>query len=165
MKLSMTVPKQFHTILPSLLIWGLLLLVFFSTRSRLSIPAFFPALYVFILGIHILCTLIVHINYFLYERNRTYLFTDHGLTVLYKKQVYNYDMDDIRCTRKIHPLLYIGARSFFIVFPSYYYMQIILKNGKVIPISCFIHQDLDTVLKRSLPGKWHEEETRIIPYI
>ena len=160
----MTAQKQFQTILPCLLMWGLLLILSLSTYSQLSVPSFFLIFYISTLGIHIICTLIVHINYYLYERNRSYLFTDNGLTVLYKNQVYDYDTEDIRCTRKIHPL-YKAARSFFIVFPSYYYIEIILKNGKVIPISCFSHQDLDTVLKRLLPEKWHEKETRIIPLI
>lgn len=173
MTLKMNFENQFQTILPPLIIHSLIVFVLYMVNyyTYFKIPGFFKLCIVISISISFLCILFVHINYYLHEKNKSYLFDTDSLTVFFKNESFHYKFDEIRYIKVIesgyemYDYRSFTTRRMGFFFPSYYFIEVILNNGNCIPISCFVDIDLSIKIKRLIPNKQIVEDLKAIPTI
>lgn len=173
MKLQMSFDNQLQSLLPPLLIHGLGLFIFWllNYSEAMEAPIFFKLFFFGMIGFSFLCVFIVHMNYYLYERNRKYFFGEDYFEIILKDKVHRYSHNEIRYVKiieagyEMYDYGRFDTRKFSFFFPSYSFSEIVLKNGNCMPISCFVHSNLEAVLKRLLPEKNIVKDLKAIPII
>lgn len=173
MNKQMTLKNQFQALLPPLLLHGLGVFVFWllNYSETVETPVFFQIFFFGTIGFSFLCVFIVHMNYYLYERNRTYFFGEDYIEITFKSKLFRYYHMDINYIKifqagyEMYDYGRINTRKFSFFFPSYSFAQIVLNNGNCIPISCFVSSDLSSMFKKVLPEKRIVNDLKAIPII
>ena len=165
MKLKMTISHQVNVlILPIAIILFLALIGYGVLLSDfLDPPAFLVVFFKSILFFLVLQLLIIHLNYVLYEKNRSYEITDTKFILVFKKDTFEYTIDQIKRIELIYPNYaafnsenkpsFFNQRSGFTPFKNHYKVDIVLENEKRIPITNLTHPDIDMIVRRHFTHK------------
>lgn len=173
MKLQIKLKHQIQALLTPLFLHGLGLFIFslvFFTNS-IEAPKIFQLIVYASFAFSFLCLLITHVNYYLYERKRSYRFEENNFIITLNDKDFHYNHDDVSYIKiikggyEMYDYRRFEMRRYTFFFPSYYFIEIILNNGNRIPITCFADSNLEFLIKKIFSNINHVEDLKAIPII
>jgi hypothetical protein len=142
-------------------IYGILLTIYFCCYGW-RFPGPYPYIFLVIFLLDILPTLVVHVQYWLANRNSVLTISKelHQLTYSDKFQMLSYSLDDII---KLLHVASFGGGSWY-SFSEYRYFRITFSDGKEIVITSLMVKDVKYVLEMLL-GYKADKKLRAVAFI